>query len=319
MLLPPLVFRIFSAGIMLLGASAVSSQDYPSKPVRIIASGPASNTDFAARLIAQEISPGLGQQVFVENRPSGVIPGQVVSQAPPDGYTLLVTSSSIWVGPLLQKKPYDPVKDFSPISMVMNYPSVLVVHPSVPVKSVKGLIDLAKARPGELNYGSPTLGSPTHLAAELFKSMAGVNIVRINYKGSAPALNALIRGEVQVMFSASATVAPHVNSGRLRALAITSTKPSALVPGLPVIAATVPGYEMGGATAMFAPARTPDSIISRLNREVVRILNQADVKEKAAKVGTETVGTSPGELAATIKSDITILGKLIRDANIRAE
>lgn len=299
--------------------STGSGQAYPYKSIRIVASGPASNTDFAARLIAQEITPGLGQQVIVENRPSGVIPGQVVAQAQPDGYTLLVTSSSLWIGPLLQKTPYDPIKDFAPISLVMNYPSILVVHPSVPVKSIKELIDLAKAKPGVLNYGSPTLGSPTHLASEMFKALAGVNITRVNYKGSAPALNALMSGEVQVMFVASASVASQISSGRLRALGVTSAQPSPLVPGVPPIAATVPNYEMGGVTGMFAPAKTPAAVISRLNQEVVRILNKADVKERAFNVGTETVGTSPAELAATIKSDMATLGKLIKDAGIVAE
>ena len=319
MLLTHFVLRVISAAILLSGAGATSAQDYPGKPVRIIASGPGSNTDFAARLIAQELTAGLGQQVFVENRPSGVIPGQVVSQAPPDGYTLLVTSSSIWVGPLLQKTPYDAVKDFAPISLVMNYPSVLVVHPSVPVKTVKELVALAKARPGALNYGSPTLGSPTHLASELFKSMAGVDIVRINYKGSGPALNALMSGEVQVMFVASASVAPQIKSGRLKALAVSSLQPSPLVPGVPAVASAVPGYEMGGATAMFAPAKTSDLIIARLNREVVKLLRQPEVKERCAAVGIETVGTSPAELAATIKSEIVTFGKLIRDAGIKSE
>ena len=312
-------FAVASFGLMVLAAGAACGQNYPHKSIRIVASGPASNTDFAARLIAQELTPGLGQQVIVENRPSGVIPGQVVAQAQPDGYTLLVTSSSLWIGPLMQKTPYDPVKDFAPISLVMNYPSILVVHPSVPAKSVKELIDLAKAKPGVLNYGSPTLGSPTHLASEMFKALAGVNITRVNYKGSSPALNALIGGEVQVMFVASASVAPHVSSGKVRALGVTSAQPSPLVPGVPPIAAAVPNYEMGGVTGMFAPAGTPAAVISRLNREVVRILNKADVKERAFNVGTETVGTSPAELAATIKSDMATLGKLIRDAGIVAE
>ena len=313
------VIGMFSGAAMFLAVGAVLGQSYPFKSIRIVASGPASNTDFAARLIAQEITPGLGQQVIVENRPSGVIPGQVVAQAQPDGYTLLVTSSSLWIGPLMQKTPYDPIKDFAPISLVMNYPSILVVHPSVPAKSVRELIDLAKTKPGVLNYGSPTLGSPTHLASEMFKALAGVDITRVNYKGSSPALNALIGGEVQVMFVASASVAPHVSSGKLRALGVTSAQPSALVPGVPPIAATVPKYEMGGVTGMFAPAKTPAAIIARLNSEVVKILNKPDVKERAFRVGTETMGTSPGELAATIKSDIAVLGKLIKDAGIVAE
>ena len=308
-----------AAAVLVLAASAACAQDYPHKAIRIITTEAGGGTDFAARMVGQALSTELGQPVVIENRPSGVIPGQVASQASPDGYTLLITSGSLWVGPLLRKTPYDPVTDFAPVSLLVNYPSVLVVHPSVPATTVAALIDLAHARPGQLNYGAPALGTPTHLAAELFKAMAAVDIVGVAYKGTGPAVNALIGGHVQLMFGAPASVAGHVKSGRLRALAVTSARPSALVPGLPAIAATVPGYEMGGETALFAPRGTPEAIVARLNRDVARILNQPAIKERFFQAGVETVGSSPAELAATIKNTMNRLGKVIREAGIRAE
>ena len=315
------VAYMFSVGMTALGAGVVSGQDYPSKPIRIVTSEAGSGSDFTARIIAQGLTGNLGQPVIVDNRAgaSGAIAMDTVGKAQPDGHTLLVSGNSFWIVPLIQKQPYDPLRDFSPVAMLSGNPNILVVHPSLPVKSVKELIALAKARPGELNYSSAATGTATHLAAELFKAMAGVNIVSVTYKGGAAAVSAVIGGEVQLAFTVAAAVMPHINSGRLRALAVTSLKPSALVPGLATVAATVPGYEAGATAAMFAPSRTPAAIISRLNREVVRILNQADVKERFINFGVETVGSSPEQLAAAVKSDTVKWGKIIKDAGIRID
>ena len=308
---------IFSVGMTIMGA--VSAQNYPVKPVRIVTSEIGGGTDFAARIVAQSLSGSLGQQVVVDNR-STLAATLFVSKAAPDGYTLLVSGSSFSVVPLLEKTAYDPVRDFAPITLLVRALSILVVHPSLPVKSVKELIALAKAKPGELNYAAGSIGSTPHLAAELFNSMAGVNIVRINYKGTGPALNDLIAGQVQMMFPASGGVAPHIRSGRLRALAVTGPQPSALFSRLPTVSASgLPGYESVGMTGLVAPAGTPAAIIRRLNQDVVRILAQEDVKQKFFNGGVEPIGNSPEEFAAAIKSNMVMLGKVIKDAGIRTE
>jgi tripartite-type tricarboxylate transporter receptor subunit TctC len=313
------VVWMFPLGMMVLGAGMVFGQNYPNKPIRIVASAAGGSGDFAARLIGQGLSGALGQQVVVDNR-GGIIPGEIVSKAPPDGYTLLIDAASFWIGPLLQETPYDPVKDFAPVTLTDSAPNVLVVNPSLPVKSVKELIALAKARPGELNYGSSSTGSSPHLAAELFNMMAGVKIVRVPFKGSGPAVISLLGGQVQLMFATAGSVAPHVKSGRLRALAVASLQPSALAPGLPTIAASgVPGYEAVAFEGMFAPAKTPVAIIDRLNQEIVRVLNKAEVKERFFNAGVETVGSTPEEFAAAIKSNVAKWGKLIKEAGIRDE
>jgi tripartite-type tricarboxylate transporter receptor subunit TctC len=215
--------------------------------------------------------------------------------------------------------PYDPITDFAPISMLSSIPNLLVVHPSLPVKSVRDLIALAKARPGVLNYSSAAIGTATHLAAELFKAMARVNIVSVPYKGGAGAVTALIAGDVDMAFTVGVAVMPFIKSGRLKALAVTTLKPSALVPGLPTVSESVPGYESGATAAIFAPAGTPSAIIARLNREIVRTLNAPDIREKFINGGSEVVGNAPNELAATVRSDMAKWGKIIKDANIRAE
>ncbi|MBI4189464.1 MAG: tripartite tricarboxylate transporter substrate binding protein [Betaproteobacteria bacterium] len=315
---PRFAVWMFSVGMMVLGAGVVSGQEFPNKPIRMVTSPPGGGADFASRLIAQGLSGPLGQQVIVDNR-GGIIPMEIVSKAPPDGYTLLL-SASLWLTPLLQNTPYDPVRDFSPITLVGNSPNVLVVHPSLPVKSVKELIALAKARPGELNYASGATGASTHLAAESFKSMAGVDIARIPYKGNGPALNALIGGQVQLMFATAGSVTPHLKSGRLKGLAVTSARPSALAPGLPAVTTSgLAGYESAAPYGIFAPAGTPATLINRLNQEIVRVLKQADVKDRFFNSGIEIVGSSPEGLAATVKSEMARSGKVIKDAGIRAE
>ena len=309
---------IFSMGLLLSGSSVAWGQTFPAKPIRIFTGSVGGGGDSTARQIAQGISGPLGQQVIVENR--GNLTGEPVAKAAPDGYTLLVDGNSLWIGALLQEIPYDAVRDFAPITVVANIPNVLVVHPSVRVKSVKELIALAKARPGELNYAVGSIGGMGHLAAALFTSMAGANIVRIDYKGSNPALISLMGGEVQMMFPNTAAATPHVKSGRLVALAITSPQPSALAPGLPTIAAAgLPGYEADSMFGMFAPAKTPPAIISRLNQEVGRVLSQAELKERFLSSGVEAAPGTPEQLAALVKNEIAKWGKVIKDAGIRVK
>ncbi len=311
---------IVTLALAFTSVGPVYGQDYPIKPVRIVTSSPGGGNDFAARLLAQGLAGPLGQQVLVENRPSGVIPGDTVAKAAPDGYTLLLAASILWIGPLLQATPYDPVRDFSAIAMLVSSTNILVVHPSLPVKSIKELIVLARARPGELNYGSAGTGAQSHLAVELFKSMADLQIVRIPYAGLGPVINALIGGEVHMALPNAGAVTPHLKSGRMRALAVTSAQPSVLFPTLPTFAGSgLPGYEADQTVAMLAPARTPDAIIRRLNAEIVRVLNRPDVKEKFLNTGSEIVANSPVELAATIRQDIARIGKVIKDAGIRGE
>ena len=307
--------------MMVLGADVASGQNYPVKPIRVLTAEPGGGLDVAARIIAQGLTGSLGKQVIVENHGAGAFAAEIVAKAPPDGYSLLLYGSNVWIAPFLRDDvPWDPVRDFSPITLAVRSPNLVVVHPSLPVKSVKELIALARARPGELNYASGSTGSSPHLAAELFKFMARVNIVRIPYRGNAFAYTDLIRGQVQVVFPTAGSVAPYLKSGRLRALAVTTARRSELLPGLPTVAESgLPGYEAASIIGMFAPAATPAAIISRLNDEVVRVLKKPEVKDRFFNVGVEAVGSSPEEFAATVKSEMARLGKMLRDAGIRDE
>lgn len=299
-------------------ASTSAAQNYPVKPIRVVTAEPGGNTDLVTRLIAQGLN--LGQPVITHNRPSGVLAAETVINAPADGYTLLLQSASFWVGPLIQKMPYDAVRDFEPITLTHNAPFFLYVHPSVAAKSVKELVALAKARPGELNYGSSTAGSSNHLAAELFNYMAGINVVRVPYKGAGPAGVGLMANQVQMMFGSAPFGLSNVKAGRLRVLAVADDKPSALAPDVPTISASgVPGYEAGGMAGVFAPAKTPKQLINRINREIVRVINQPDIRDKFLSLGLEAAGSSPEQAASYIKSDIAKWNKLVKDAGIRGE
>ncbi|HZM44176.1 MAG TPA: tripartite tricarboxylate transporter substrate binding protein [Burkholderiales bacterium] len=305
-----------AAGVLATGS--LYGQAYPTRPIRIVTSAAGGSPDLVARLIAQGISGPLGQPVIIDNRSSGIVPAELVAKAPPDGYTLIGTSNVLWLVTLMQKTTFDPLRDFAPIAMTNLAPAVLAVHPSLPVKSVKELIVLAKARPGQLNYSSSTNGTASHLAGELFKALAGVNIVRIAYKGAGLAINDLISGQVQMTFITATSVMPHVKSGRLRALAITSARPSELFPGLPTVAASgLPGYEATSSGALLAPAKTSEAIISRLNHEVVRFLGTPEARERLFHAGSEVVGSSPDELAAAIRTEMDRMRKVIKDAGIR--
>ena len=301
--------------------NATRAQEYPNRPVHIVTSEPGGGNDFAARMIAQALSVSLGQQLIVDNHgaASGAIAGEMVARAVPDGYTLLLYGSNIWLLPFLRNSvPYDPVRDLAPVTLAVRAPNILVVHPALRVTSVQELIALARARPGALNYGTGAIGSSSQIATELFKAMGRLNIVQIPYKGNGIALNALIAGEVQLAFATAGSVAAHIKSGRLRALAVTSSQPSPLLPGLPTVAsAGLPGYEAMSIVGIFAPAKTPEAVIARLNQETVRVLNSAELKERFLKSGVETVGSTPEEFGAVVRSEMARLGKVIRDANIR--
>ncbi len=308
--------RLFSV-IVALGSTGVHGQDgYPNKVVRIVSAAAGGGSDVISRVIAAGLTSAFGQQVIVDNR--GPLSIEIVAKAPADGYTMLVSGSPLWLLPLIRtNSSWDAVKDFVPISLLISAPSILAVHPSLPVKSARELIALAKSRPGELNYGAGTLGATPHLAAELFKSMTGVDIVRVSYKGTGPGIIGLMSGEVALMFPNAGSVMPHVRAGRLRALAVCSAEPSPLAPGLPTLASTVPGYETISPQGLFAPAKTPAAIVNRLHQEVVRILSQPDMREKIANMGVEVVASSPAEFASKIRNDITRMDKVIRSAGLR--
>ena len=311
---------IFTITIMALVTGIAYGQAYPTKPIRLLAAEVCGGNDFTSRQIAQGISGPLGQPVIVENR-AAIIAIETLPKSPPDGYTLLVGGSTIWIQPFMRDNvPWDAARDFLPITMVSGAPLVVVVHPSLPVKSVKELIALAKAKPGELNFTGGANGGLPHLAGELFKSMANIKIVSIPYKGGGLALNANVAGEVPISFTIVVTAAAQIKSGRLRALAVTSAQRSALLPELPTVAAAgVPGYEVIQMLGVFAPTKTPEAIVNRLNQEIVRVVNNPTVKERFLAVGVETIGSTPEQFATAIKADMNRMGKVIKDARIRAD
>ena len=311
-----LVAELMSVAIMVLCAAAGRAQDhYPSKIVRIVTAAPGSNNDWGARLLGDEISPSLGHRVIVENR--GGLAAEVVAKAQPDGYTVLFYGPAAWTLQLFRGVGYDPVRDLAPVTLAMSSPIVLVVHPSLPVKSVKELIALARARPGDLNYASGTIGATPFIAGELFKYMAKVKIERVPYSGTGPSVIGLLGGEVEIMFPGAGSVWHFVQQNRLRALGVASAKPSALTPGLQPVALAVPGYEATSNIAFFVPAKTPAAIVSRLHRELVLALGKADVKERLLKGGVEAVGSSPEELGAYVKADVAKIEILMRNAGIK--
>ena len=297
-------------GTVVLSSGVASGQDYPTKVVRILTSTPGSTNDIVARMIAQGLTGSLGKQVIVENR--GGLAAELVARAEPDGHVLLFYGGSVYLLPMMRPAPYDPMKDLMPITAAVSQVTLLVVHPSLPVKSVKELIALAKARPGELNYGAGTLGAAPHLATEQFKAMAGVDIVRVAYKGTGPSVIGLYSGEVVVMFVGMGSVGQHLKVGRLRALAVTTPKPSPLAPGLPTVGETVPGYYFVSEIGMYAPGRTPAPIVNLLHREIVRILQSADVRARLFNNGIDVVGNTPQEYAAMIQADVESKRKLLK-------
>jgi len=313
------VLRI-AAAVLAAAAWVVpaQAQGYPTKPVRFVTSEPGGGNDIVARVLAEGLTASLGQRVIVDNR--GIVAAEIAKNASPDGYTLLVYGANIWLLPYLRERvAWDPLRDFAPITIAVQLPNVLVVHPTVPVKTTREFIDYARTRPGKLDYAAGTIGVSPHLAAELFKSMTALDLVRVPYKGGGPALNGLIAGETQVMFPNVGSVMTHMKSGRVRALGVSSAQPSALAPGLPTIASVVPGYEFVAVICLYAPAKTPRAIVEQLNREAARVLKAPDVKERLFNAGNEVVANSAAEFAAYMKADMQKMGKVIKDAGIRAE
>ena len=317
--------RAVTAAVWVLAGASVSAQDYPVKPLRFIAPNlPGGPTDILARLIGQKLADSMGQPVVVENRAGagGNIGTEAAAKSPPDGYTL-VTGNNATFGAnvsLYRNLGFDPVKDFAPIALVGTQPNILVVNPSLPVTSVKQLIALAKARPRELNYAGSGMGAAAHLAAELFKSMAGVAIVHIPYKSASPALVDLIAGQCQLMFATSLSVMPHIKSQKLRALAVTNAKRSRLLPELPTIAeAGVPGFEATTWHGVLTTGGTPAPIVNKLNTEINRILQMPDVRERLGALGAEIIGGTPKEFADHIQREIPKWAKVIKDAGVRLE
>jgi len=306
-------------------APPAAADIYPAKPIRfVVAFPPGGGTDIIARSIAQKLSGRLAQTVVVDNRPGagGNIGTDIVAKSAPDGYTLLMGSA----GPLainaslFASMPFDPLRDLAPVTLAASTPNVLVVHPSLKAATVKELIALAKAHPGEINFASSGHGTPAHLAGELFNSMAGVKLVHVPYKGAAPALADLLGGQVQIMFSTMPPALPHVKDGKLRALAVTSLKRSPAMPGLPTVdEAALPGFEANTWHGVVLPAGAPGAIVARLNREIVAILHLPDVVERLSAQGAEPVGSTPEEFAAYIRSETVKWAKVVRESGAKAE
>jgi tripartite-type tricarboxylate transporter receptor subunit TctC len=316
--------RYFGLLLAVLAASLPARADYPDRTIRIVVPYPPGGfNDTLGRIVAQKLSEAWGLPAVVENRPGGgtLIGTESVAKAPPDGYTLLVVAFPFAVNPSLYAKlPYDTVKDFAPLILAGETPNLLVVNPSVPINSVKELIDAAKAKPGSLSYGSTGSGSSNHLSMELFRLMTGVNIVHVPYKGSAPMVTDLLGGHVQVAFDNTPNVLPQVKAGKLRALAITSAARHAMVPDVPTVAeAGVPGYEVGVWFGLVAPIGTPPAVLAKLNGELNRMLAMPDVKQKFADQGVDPVGGPPERFGEHIRVQIEKWGKVVKESGAKVE
>ncbi|MGQ0524417.1 MAG: Bug family tripartite tricarboxylate transporter substrate binding protein [Betaproteobacteria bacterium] len=307
-----------------LNAQAPRDSTYPSKAIRIVNPFPPGGaTDIQARILVEKLTPRLGQQVVIDNRAgaNGVIGMEIVARAPADGYTLVLTTSGNWaVHPHLYKLPYDTAKDFAPVILVGTTPGVLVVHPSLPAKTVKEFIALAQRNPGEISYGSSGLGGFAHISAELFAAMTRTRMTHVPYKGSVQSLIDLVAGHIQVSFNIMAPSLPFIKDGRVRALAVTSAKRVPQLPGVPTISESgVPGYENSTWSGIGAPGGTPMPVIERLNREVAAALQMPDVQQRFAAGGSIVMGGTPGEFRDYLSSELSKYGKLVREAGIKAQ
>ncbi|MCC7484060.1 MAG: tripartite tricarboxylate transporter substrate binding protein [Burkholderiales bacterium] len=313
---------LVAAAAMLFQPALVDAQGYPVKPVRIIVPFPAGGgTDLMARTLGDKLAAALGQPFLVDNRSGagGAVGTDHVAKAPPDGYTLLVSSSSaLVIGPnLVRKSPYDPLRDLAPVVLISSSPNVLVVHPSVPAKSVKDLIALAKRRPAGLNYGSNGAGTLSHLTAELFKLRTGIEMLHVPYKGAPPAVVDTMAGNVSLLFTAYPTVSAQVRSGRLRALAVTSTNRVSIAPDLPTVAETLPGFDSSQWWGMFGPAGLPAAAVSRLNAEMQKALSMADVRKRLAADAADPIGGSEADCARFLRADFEKWRKVIADVGVQ--
>jgi tripartite-type tricarboxylate transporter receptor subunit TctC len=316
--------KVLAAAMAVFGCAHAGAQEYPARPVRMIVPvSPGATTDTLARAVAAKLAESLGQQVVVDNRAgaSGIIGTELAAKAAPDGYTLLVITSTHTINPSLHKSlPYDPIRDFSPVTLMASSPTVLVVHPSVPARSVKELIALAKAKPGQLNYGSGGTGSSTHLVAELFKSTAGIDINHVPYKGAGPALIDVLSGQLHFMFSGIVPALPHVKAGKIRALGVTSVARSSAAPEIPTLAeSALPGFSFGLWYAVLGPAGLPERIVGRLREEIRKALALPDVRARLAAEGAEVVASSPQELLAHMQKEIATYRRLVQAAGIKAD
>lgn len=316
-----MTLRALAVSITLLLPAAASAQNYPAKTIRILTGPTASASDIVSRVLTHHLSGPLGQSLVVENR-AGILAVESAAKSAPDGYTLLIYGSVVWMEPLLRANvAWDPRRDFVPITLVARSPNILVVHPSLPVKNVRELTALAKAKPGELRFSSSGSGTTAQLAAELYKSMAGgLDIVHVPYKAVISSLVDVMSGRVHMSFVVAASVLPQVKAGKLKALAVTSAQPSALTPGLPTMAASgLPGYESVLIIGGFAPAKTPLAITARLGQEMTQALQSAPIKEQLLAAGAEVVAGSGEQLLAAGQADMVRWGKVIKDAGIRSD
>ncbi|MBI3938874.1 MAG: tripartite tricarboxylate transporter substrate binding protein [Betaproteobacteria bacterium] len=323
--MPRLPLRPTFLAIALCAAAPLLAQPYPSKPIRVVVGFPPGGTnDILARMIAQKLTENLGQAVIVDNRPgaNSIIGSELVARSAPDGYTLLLNSVVHAINAGLYKKlPYDPVNDFAPVILLASGQLVLVTHPSLPVNSVKQLVALAKARPGEINYASTSSGGSPHLAMELFKTMAGgLKIVHIPYKGTGPAFTDLLSGQVPLMFSPLLPALPHIKAGKLRALAVGSSKRAPVVPEVPTMAESgLPGFEASAWFGVFAPARTSKDVVGRLNAEIVKILQVPDLRGRLSSQGADPIGSTPEQFGDYVRSEIAKWARVIEASGARAE
>ena len=318
--------RLWHLGIFwLMAVTSAQAQTYPAKPVRLLVPfPPGGGVDGVARIAFQKLSESLNQQFIIDNRggSAGVFAAETAARAAPDGYTLFFgTTATQTITPHYYKKlPYDPIKDFAPINLLAGAGYILVVHPSLQAQSVKEFIALAKAKPGAFNFSSSGNGTVIQLTMELFRSMAGISLLHVPYKGAAPALADLLSGQIQLTFNPASVVMPHVRSGRLRALGVSSARRTPLAPELPTIAeAALPGYEANGWYAVLAPAGTPQPIITRLNRELQNVIADRDVKERFAATGVEPIGSTPEQFAAYMRDEYAKWGKVIRATGVKAD
>lgn len=314
---------VLASGV--LAGADVAAQSYPQKPIRfVVPFAPGGTTDILARLIGQRLPQPLGQSVVIENRPgaNGSVGSEIVAKSPPDGYTIIMGYlGSLAINPNLHARlPYDPVRDFAPVTLAASTTQAIVAHPSLPVRSARELIALARTRPGQITYASAGIGAPSHLAGELFKMMAGIDMVHVPYKGSGAALADLLGGHVAVSFGGLAAAAPYVKSGKLRILAVANAARSPAMPEVPTVAESgLAGFEVPSWFGVLAPAATPREIINRLHAEITKILRTQEVRDRLAADGAEVIANTPEQFAAYIKSEIVKWGKVIRDARIRPE
>lgn len=309
---------------LLMGAAAAFAQGYPSRPIRIVVPfAPGGGADIIARILGQKMTENWQQQVVVDNRAgaSGNIGAEIVAKAMPDGYTLLMASSALAINPSVYKSvPYDALKDFAPITQPGLLPNILVVHPSVPVKTVKDLVALAKSKPGQLSYASAGAGTGTHLAAEMFKIMAGVDMVHVPYKGGGALIADLLGGQVALTFATLPSVMPYVKAGRLRAVAMTTAKRWAGLPDVPTVAESgFRGFEISTWIGLLAPAGTSKDVVNKLHGEVVRILRLADVRERFNGLGIEPVGDTPDHFSQYIRNELVKYAKVVKESGARLE